>query len=221
MVSNYGNCNLSTVDEINGRLLARNLATGNVDVLIDSRPTPTKYTRPLQNIIPTGPCNSRIMQYNTNTANTFNPGDRKGGWSGFTANVNNESILRNQIYALQKFPQAQYAPNSTSDLYNSTIPANNTSTAQGLFPNLFNANLVPPKSNPNQNKSDASQEDKIGPLCESCWYRDNTECGAKKYKSKKKCRLWREDVELKDRLSWGDKREARQSWKGGCYYGQS
>lgn len=163
MVSNYGMCNLSTVDEINGRLLARNLTTGNIDVLIDSRPTPTKYTRPLQNSIPSGPCNSRIMQYNTNTANTFNPGDRKGGWSGFTANVNTESILRNQIYALQKFPQAQYAPNSTSDLYNSTIPTTNTSTAQGLFPNLFNANLVQPKPTPNlknPNNLNDSQENK-------------------------------------------------------------
>jgi hypothetical protein len=141
MISNSGICNLSTVDEINGRLLARNLATGNVDVLIDARPTQTKFTRPLDNIIPTGPCNSRIMQYNTNTANTFNPGDRKGSWSGFTSNVNTESILRNQIYALQKFPQSQYAPNSTSDLYNSTIHSDNT---QGIFPNLFDANLVQP-----------------------------------------------------------------------------
>jgi hypothetical protein len=85
------------------------------------------------------------MQYNTNTANTFNPGDRKGAWSGFTANVNTESVLRNQVYALQKSPQSEYAPNSTSDLYNSTIPIANTSTAQGLFPNLFDTNLVPDK----------------------------------------------------------------------------
>lgn len=139
-------CTDNLVEEINGRLLARTLATGNIDVLIDPRPTPTSYTRPLQNIIPPAACNSRVLQYNTNTANTFNPGDRKGAWSGFTANVNTESILRNQMYALQKFPQAQYAPNSTSDLYNSTMPISNTSTAQGLFPNLFGANLVQQKS---------------------------------------------------------------------------
>jgi hypothetical protein len=142
MNSYCGINNISPLDEINSRILARTLASGNIDVLIEPRPTPTKYTRPLQNSIPAPSCNSRVLQYNTNTANTFNPGDRKGAWSGFTANVNTESVLRNQVYALQKFPQSEYAPNSTSDLYNSTIPTTNASTAQGLFPNLFDANQV-------------------------------------------------------------------------------
>jgi len=160
MNSYCGINNTSPLDEINSRLLARTLATGNIDVLIGPRPTPTKYTRPLQNSIPAPPCNSRVMQYNTNTANTFNPGDRKGAWSGFTANVNTESVLRNQIHALQKSPQSEYAPNSTSDLYNSTIPTINTSTAQGLFPNLFDANLVPNLRNVNE--TSGSQES--GPI---------------------------------------------------------
>ena len=84
MSSYCGISNVTSIDEINGRLLARTLATGNIDVLIDPRPTQTKYTRPLQNVIPAPPCASRVLQYNTNTANTFNPGDRKGAWSGFT-----------------------------------------------------------------------------------------------------------------------------------------
>ena len=155
MTSYCGFNNTETVDVINNRILARTLATGNIDVLIEPRPTHTKYTRPLQNSIPTPSCNSRVLQYNTNTANTFNPGDRKGAWSGFTANVNTESILRNQVYALQKAPQAQYAPNSTSDLYNSTVPTTLTSSAQGLFPNLFDANLVP--STPLQNARNTTE----------------------------------------------------------------
>ena len=66
-------------------------------------------------------------------------------------------------------------------------------------------------------------ENLIGLLCNSCWYRNNTECGAKKYKSKKKCRLWRDKDggELKDRLSWGDNRELRRGNRGSSYYGQS
>ena len=163
MTSYCGFTNTGTVDVINNRILARTLATGNIDVLIEPRPTPTKYTRPLQNSIPAPPCNSRVLQYNTNTANTFNPGDRKGAWSGFTANVNTESILRNQVYALQKAPQAQYAPNSTSDLYNSTVPVTHTSSAQGLFPNLFDAHLVPNKSQNARNTTNSENVKEVAP----------------------------------------------------------
>ena len=75
-------------------------------------------------------------------SNVFNPGNRKGTWSGFVSNVNTESILKNQIYAIQKFPQAEFAPNSDSDLYNSTIPVTGVGTAEVLYPNLFNTNEI-------------------------------------------------------------------------------
>ncbi len=66
------------------------------------------------------------------------------------------------------------------------------------------------------------KEEELGTLCKSCWYKDNTECGAKKYKNKKKCRLWRDkDEEWTDKLSWGDRRETRRSNRGSSYYGQS
>ena len=47
----------------------------------------------------------------------FNPGNTQSPWSGFASNINTESELRNQIYALQKCSQAIYVPNSSSDLY--------------------------------------------------------------------------------------------------------
>jgi len=48
----------------------------------------------------------------------FNPGNRKAPWSGFTSRVEDESILRNQIYPLQKSnSETTYVPSSTSDLY--------------------------------------------------------------------------------------------------------
>ena len=62
----------------------------------------------------------------------------------------------------------------------------------------------------------------LGIICESCWYKRLTDCGAKKYKNKKKCHLWRDDtIELKSRLSWGDDRDKRRGNRGSSYYGQS
>lgn len=70
-------------------------------------------------------------------------------------NVNTESELRNQIYALQKCPQSEYVPSSKSDLYqynmilNSNITQSNT--VKQSFPYLFNEekfdNFNPNKDN--------------------------------------------------------------------------
>jgi hypothetical protein len=53
-----------------------------------------------------------------NVHQVFNPGNTQSPWSGFASNINTESELRNQIYALQKCSQAVYVPSSQSDLYN-------------------------------------------------------------------------------------------------------
>ena len=47
----------------------------------------------------------------------FNPGSSAGPWSGFASSINTESILRNQVFALQKASQTVYVPSSKSDLY--------------------------------------------------------------------------------------------------------
>jgi hypothetical protein len=52
-----------------------------------------------------------------NVHQVFNPGNTESPWSGFASNINKESELRNQVYALQKCSQAVYVPNSNSDLY--------------------------------------------------------------------------------------------------------
>jgi hypothetical protein len=59
-----------------------------------------------------------IVQPTFNPHATFNPGNTTSPWSGFASNVNTESELRNQIYALQKCSQSVYVPSSKSDLYN-------------------------------------------------------------------------------------------------------
>ena len=81
-----------------------------------------------------------------NIHNTFNPGNAQAPWSGFASNINKESELRNQIYALQKCSQSVYVPNSNSDLYEFGFKSekNNAQPFPGLFENerfeAFNPN---------------------------------------------------------------------------------
>ena len=53
--------------------------------------------------------------------NIFYPGTRKLDFCGFASNVDHESTLRNQFFALQKSDQANWVPSSNSDLYNSNV----------------------------------------------------------------------------------------------------
>jgi hypothetical protein len=131
-------CNSYTItNEINERILARNLAYGNLDILLDTRPLPTKYVKP--NAVINPPCTTKVLHYNTTPV--FNPGNKKGAWSGYVTNVHTECLLRNQIYALQKFPQADYVPNSNSSLYISQIP-DSGNTVEAIYPHLFDNNII-------------------------------------------------------------------------------
>ena len=110
-------CNSKIHLQTNERLYNRNVPSQMLQPYLDVRPVMTKYayfpiveprkkiTVPLQ----------QMPTYNVNTV--FNPGNATAPWSGFASNVNKESELRNQIYALQKCSQAAYVPSSTSDLY--------------------------------------------------------------------------------------------------------
>jgi hypothetical protein len=77
-----------------------------------------------------------LVQRATYTPETiFNPGNDFGPWSGYASNVNHESELRNQIFALQSCSQATYVPSSKSTLYDVKWQNNNKQTQP--FPNLF------------------------------------------------------------------------------------
>jgi hypothetical protein len=71
---------------------------------------------------------------------------RAAPWSGYASNVNVESDLRNQIFALQKCSQAVYVPSSNSDLYQFGFKP--TKQESQPFPNLF-ANEQFSQFNPN------------------------------------------------------------------------
>ena len=111
-------------NDINHRIYDRNIPSSVLQPYLDVRPVATKYSRfPI--VDPRKRLNVPLIQEPTyNIHHTFNPGDRMAPWSGFASNVNLESELRNQIYALQSCSQAVYVPDSNSDLYNPMIHNN-------------------------------------------------------------------------------------------------
>jgi len=101
----------------NRRIYDRNVPSQMLQQYIDVRPVMTKYSY-LPIVDPRKEVDVRMKQYPTfNPHTVFNPGNTQSPWSGFASNINTESELRNQIYALQKCSQSVYVPSSNSDLY--------------------------------------------------------------------------------------------------------
>lgn len=102
--------------ETNSRIYNRIIPSQFLQPYLDVRPVMTKYSYfPI--IDPRKQVSVPLIEAPVfNVSNVFNPGNNSP-WSDFAANINKESELRNQIYALQKCSQAVYVPNSRSDLY--------------------------------------------------------------------------------------------------------
>ena len=118
-MNNCNQLNVSKIhEETNTRIYDRNIPSQMLQPYIDVRPVMTKYSYfPIvdprkNNSVPL------TVQPTFNPHAVFNPGNTTSPWSGFASNVNTESELRNQIYALQKCSQSVYVPSSKSDLYN-------------------------------------------------------------------------------------------------------
>jgi len=110
-------CHSQAQKETNDRIYDRNLPSHMLQPYLNVRPVMTKYSK-LPVVDPRVAVNVSMKQQPTyNINNVFNPGNTQSPWSGYSSNVNVESELRNQIYALQKCSQSVYVPNSTSDLY--------------------------------------------------------------------------------------------------------
>ncbi len=127
-------CNSNKQDIMNKRAYLRNIPSQQLQQYFDSRPVSTKYS--LMPIVdPRKSVCVPVKQMPTyNPEKTFNPGNDFGPWSGYAANVNRESVLRNQIFALQDCPQAAYVPSSNSDLYTHRFHSKPT---EQPFPYLF------------------------------------------------------------------------------------
>ena len=133
-------------NQINQRIYDRNIPTQPLQPYIDARPVMTKYSF-LPVVDPRKKSNIEITQmpvYNNQTM--FNPGNTQSPYSGFASNINVESDLRNQFFALQKGSHSVYVPNSNSDLYSFSFqPTKIPQTHQLLFKeekfDEFNPNL--------------------------------------------------------------------------------
>jgi hypothetical protein len=115
--SQSAECVSNIHEQTNKRIYDRNIPSQMLQPYLDVRPVMTKYSYfpivdPRKEIsVPM----EQMPTYNVNKV--FNPGNTTSPWSGFASNINLESELRNQVYALQKCSQAVYVPNSNSDLY--------------------------------------------------------------------------------------------------------
>lgn len=136
------------------RSYERNLPSQPLQAYLDSRPVQTKYSV-LPIVDQRKSIQTPLIQQATYTPEKiYNPGNDLGPWSGYASNINHESELRNQIFALQNNPQASYIPSSKSNLYQVNWK-NTNNNIQQPFPNLFQNQQFSP-INPNQNP------DKIG-----------------------------------------------------------
>jgi hypothetical protein len=130
---------------MNDRIYDRNIPSQPLQPYLDVRPVMTKYSH-FPVVDPRKETDVRLKQMPTyNTHAVFNPGNTMSPWSGF--NVNQESELRNQIYALQKCSQSVYVPKSTSDLYTYGFQPKQINQPHSL---LFEQNKFNP-FNPNPN----------------------------------------------------------------------
>lgn len=114
-------CKYNQVDENNERISERNIPSASLRPEYSIRPVSTKYS--LMPILDQRrKVNVPLHNYqNFNVDTVFNPGNAQAPWAGFANNVNTESTLRNQFFALQKCEQSEYVPSSKSDLYQTKI----------------------------------------------------------------------------------------------------
>uniref|UniRef100_A0A6C0ERK9 Uncharacterized protein n=1 Tax=viral metagenome TaxID=1070528 RepID=A0A6C0ERK9_9ZZZZ len=109
-------------DELNERMYDRFFPDQPLQANFDPRPVPTKYALfPIidRRAIP----NEKIApQSKFNIEQNFNPGNSRAPPQGFLSNVDIETNLRNQYFALQHgADQGVYVPSSNSDLYKTTV----------------------------------------------------------------------------------------------------
>lgn len=151
--------------QTNHRIYDRNLPSQMLQPYLEVRPVMTKYSY-LPIVDPRKQINVPLFQAPTyNVHEVFNPGNTQSPWSGFASNINTESVLRNQVYALQKCSQAVYVPQSTSDLYDYKFQ---TKTQPNPHQLLF-ANESFESFNPNPAPG----------LCGSSIFYNNTRCQVK------------------------------------------
>jgi hypothetical protein len=137
------------VDELNTRIGSRQFPDSPLEPNYDPRSIPTKYSLfPVVNR--RAPATKPILPYvEYNVTANFNPGSHRAPPSGFLTNVDTETILRNQTFALQRgADQSVYVPSSQSELYKVRLPIPSQSEPQP-HPDLFQQYQFDPFLHPN------------------------------------------------------------------------
>ena len=102
-------------NQINNEIYSRNIPTMELQPNYEFKSTSTRFQ-----IMPIINNNSSpsLKEYNSYSPSAnFYGGDRKGPWNTFSNNIDTESDLRNQNYALQNDSLGVYIPSSQSNLY--------------------------------------------------------------------------------------------------------
>ena len=118
--------NLENQSTINNDIYERNIPSENIQIHLPQRSVSTKYAH--FPILDSRKESNVILNYSRpyDSNNIFFPGNRKPHYCGFAQNVDLESSLRNQFFALQKSDQAVYVPSSNSNMYENNINFINT-----------------------------------------------------------------------------------------------
>lgn len=116
---NQINQNLNYDNELNKRLENRNKPSSPLQPLYEFRPVSTKYTV-FHKVDKIKHIETQTSQYIYDPSQIFNPGDR-GPIDYFMRNVDVESTLRSQFFALQKSQQTVYVPDLNSQLYDNPM----------------------------------------------------------------------------------------------------
>lgn len=123
--------------EINNRMYDRNIPSQPLQAYINVRPVMTKYSI-LPIVDPRASVSVPMKQSPIyNSKQVFNPGNTQSPWSGYASNINVESDLKGQIFALQKCSQSIYVPQSTSDLYQYSFQPSPASRQEIPFSDLY------------------------------------------------------------------------------------
>jgi hypothetical protein len=105
-------------DVMNMNAFEHQIHRQNIEYKFDPRPVVTRYVKNPSTI--QGPL-FEVQNASQEKHLSFLPNSKTGTFHGYARNVDSETVLRNQTFALQKCDQAQYIPDSSSDLYNPTL----------------------------------------------------------------------------------------------------
>jgi hypothetical protein len=122
------------VEDLNERIKSRHFPDVPLEPNYTPRAVPTKYS-----IFPIidrkTPAKEEALKYvHFNPYINFNPGTANAPPSGYLNNVDTETVLRNQTFALQNCSQSVYVPSSLSELYNVRVIS---SPSEQPYPLLF------------------------------------------------------------------------------------